>query len=302
MSYQASKQDDLMKRVCRDFMKLKCERENCRFIHDTKLCARFWKNGSCKFKDNCRKNHFVKNEQSYNQCAKSGVQQQRVRNTETWSPMTRPVDMRIVVDQGGPTQHMTTKLMSRDVVYVPNVFSDFKSGELYTKLVNEIENSPIPADQLLKLWHGSEERGIPGCHYICDDKTKWKESCPTFEFVIERLVKFFKVKVEATRLNWYKDTSQWKRFHHDSAYVKEDKADKQNFTIAVSFGVTRDAAFEHATTKTVVSLPQSDGVVYCFSNDTNGIWRHGILQDLPVRHEGRISIIIWGHLDGIQTM
>jgi hypothetical protein len=73
----------------------------------------------------------------------------------------------------------------------------------------------------------------------------------------------------------------------------------QNFTVAASFGATRDAAFEHAKTKTVISLPQGDAMVYCFSSDTNAIWRHGILQDIPTRDEGRISIICWGWVDNM---
>ena len=38
-------------------------------------------------------------------------------------------------------------------------------------------------------------------------------------------------------------------FHHDAAAMKPDKARTQNFTVAVSFGCERDAAFEHAETK-----------------------------------------------------
>ena len=29
--------------------------------------------------------------------------------------------------------------------------------------------------------------------------------------------------VEATRLNWYRDSSEWKPFHHDAAALKADK-------------------------------------------------------------------------------
>ena len=76
----------------------------------------------------------------------------------------------------------------------------------------------------------------------------------------------------------------------------------QNFTVAVSFGCTRNVAFEHATTKTVIGVPQADGMVYCFSRDTNAIWRHGILQDIPVREEGRISIICWGKIEQIDEI
>ncbi len=131
---------------------------------------------------------------------------------------------------------------------------------------------------------------------------KWKEQCPTFAMVIERIQKFFKMNIRATRFNWYKDTSQWKPFHHDAAAVKPEIAEKQNFTVAVSFGATRDAAFEHAQTKTVISLPQPDSCIYAFAKDTNIIWRHGILQDMPVKQEGRISIIAWGWIDGMESI
>ena len=60
--------------------------------------------------------------------------------------------------------------------------------------------------------------------------------------------------LQATRLNWYRDSTEWKPFHHDAAAVKPDKAKTQNFTVAVSFGMERDAAFEHAQTKTVTNL------------------------------------------------
>ena len=95
--------------------------------------------------------------------------------------------------------------------------------------------------------------------------------------------------------------------------MKPDKARTQNFTVAVSFGCERDAAFEHAETKTVVAMPQPNGTIYTFGRDVNIIWRHGILQVsiqtshvntphrmypqvAPDQHreEGRVSIIAWG--------
>lgn len=79
-------------------------------------------------------------------------------------------------------------------------------------------------------------------------------------------------------MNWYRDSNEWKPFHHDAAAIKPDKAKTQNFTVAVSFGAERDAAFEHATTKTVISMPQPNRTIYTFGKDVNIIWRHGILQ------------------------
>ena len=94
----------------------------------------------------------------------------------------------------------------------------------------------------------------------------------------------------------YRDTSEWKPFHHDAAAMKPDKvsttkihfnknldhfpihqirlyiynhfrntylkainefqARTQNMTVGVSFGAERDAAFEHATNRCTISMPQ----------------------------------------------
>lgn len=282
---QHLKNNNNFKNVCKNFMHNKCDRQNCKFIHDKNLCFYFWKFNKCKFDKQCKKSHVLT---SHNNNIRK-----KPKNTECFEPMTTPVDLRFVVDTNN--LNLSIPITSRDVLIAPNIFQNYQNGEIYNKLVNEIETCGIPPEKLLKLWHGNDK--IEGTHLIADDKTHWKNTCPTFKFVIEQLTKYFNMDVKATRLNWYKDTSQWKPFHFDSSAVNPDKAAVQNFTVAVSFGATRDAAFEHAKTKTVVSSPQSDGWIYAFAKDTNLIWRHGILQDIPVRNEGRISIICWGWID-----
>jgi hypothetical protein len=229
----------------------------------------------------------------------------RVKNTVCFEPMTAPVDMRIVLDSRSVkymSDDIIPELTSRDVLLSPKLFDDFGKYEIYNKLVSEIQNCGIPEEQLLKLWHGNDK--IKGTHLIANDRANWKELCPTFNMVISRLKDVFKMDIKATRLNWYRDPDHWKAFHFDASAVKSEKALTQNFTVAVSFGITKDAAFEHATTKTVISMPQSDGTVYSFTNDTNGIWRHGILQDKQEQEKGlgRISIIAWGWIDNVKQV
>ena len=36
-------------------------------------------------------------------------------------------------------------------------------------------------------------------------------------------LQFCRMDVQATRLNWYRDSSEWKPFHHDAAAMKPDK-------------------------------------------------------------------------------
>lgn len=307
--------EEKIQKLCNDYMNRRCERDNCKFLHDNTVCFYYWRNGECRNGDNCTRSHNQRlkinnntnlnnrnvketkgkpkrNKDKYNK-------NKRVKNTVCFEPMITPVDMRIVYDLSCDSK-FNLNLTSRDLLLVPNLFNDYQNGELYNKLVNEIETCGIPEEQLLKMWHGNDK--IEGTHLIANDRSNWKDLCPTFNFVIEKIKNYFDMNVQATRLNWYKDTSQWKPFHHDAAAVKSDKAKLQNFTVAVSFGATREAAFEHATTKTVVSMPQQDGCIYAFSNSTNVIWRHGILQDNPIRDTGRISIICWGSIDNIEQI
>lgn len=351
-----------LKYVCRDYMLKTCEREGCRFIHDPKLCKRYFQHGNCKFGLNCRKKHFVNeemleeqrrnfqrsrpshedrrphkfdgqhNEQSTRQTVRqSDVRNRRTPNTENFDPVTRAEDMRVVVDTGKRGDKLSKEVRSRDVVLVPNLFDDYAKGELYDKLVKEIQS--IQHDNFLKMWHGNEK--IEGTHLIADDKVRirdkdgnmksWKEQCPTFNMVIERIKSFFGMDVKATRFNWYQDESHYKPFHKDAAAVDQRKAQTQNFTVAVSFGATRKCGFERdsegfrplstdgsarqdnrsarqesgsATNRTMITFPIGDGEIYCFADETNMLWRHGVIGGKGVTKEcgGRISIIAWGWL------
>jgi len=210
------------------------------------------------------------------------------KNTENFNPNHEAPPMRVVVAPPGLSKYNKIST-TRDVIIVNDLFGDPNDRIYYNKLLNEIQESGIPEQQLWKLWHGDS-------HLIADDKRKWKESCPTFTEIMDKIKNYFDMDIKATRLNWYRDTSEWKPFHHDAAAMKPDKARTQNFTVAVSFGCERDAAFEHAETKTVVSMPQPNGTIYTFGKDVNILWRHGILQVPPEQQsdEGRISIIAWG--------
>lgn len=268
-----------MESICNDFVNKRCSRTSCKFIHDTTVCSHFWKFNSCKFQEKCRFSH-ISNPRPL---------KKRVKNTETFRPMNKDdVDLRIVYHtvKDKFDEHLTDK----DVLIVPNLFDDYEEGFLYCALRNEIETCGIDPTVLFKLWHGDS-------HFILDDHQDWKQKVPTFVMVIKRIQDYFSLDVKATRLNLYSDTSQFKPFHFDSSAVNPEKAKVQNFTLAVSFGETRDAAFQNAKTKTVVSLPQRDSTIYAFCKDTNCTWRHGILKENEIKDSGRISIICWGWLN-----
>ena len=300
-------------KICNDFMYNKCKRTLCKFEHNEDVCFYFWAFGECRNDTTCKKSHNfrknastkivqpkeiehnIKSEQPKGK--KTKLKGRRVKNTESFEPMTRPVDMRITYDFARD-KLSDTSVLSRDVLLVPNLFSDFETGEIYKRLINEIGMCSNQDPHLLKLWHGDT-------HLIADDHRGWKSKCPTFAMVIDRIAKFFSMDIRATRFNWYKDQSQWKPFHHDAAAVKKDKMNTQNFTVGISFGATREAAFEHAVTKTTISIPQTDGCIYAFAKDTNIIWKHGILQKTTKDQDhntGRISVIAWGWINNQHDM
>lgn len=214
----------------------------------------------------------------------------RPKNTETFEPSFKPPDMRVITEFAN-TEKYPRMHRSNDIIVVKGLFGEEKDTTIYNKLLKEIRESGINNDELWKLWHGDT-------HLIVDDKKKWKEKCPTFNMVINKLKNYFDVDVQATRFNLYQNSKHWKPYHHDAAAIKKDKAAKQNITIGVSFGLEREAAFEHAKTRTVVSVPLPNGSIYIFNKDVNIEWKHGILQmPEPIIEKGRISIIVWGKVD-----
>jgi hypothetical protein len=266
-------------RVCKFYLKNSCTRDNCKFLHSKEN----YEQGS-----------------SYN---KQYNKQYKKKNTVCFTPMTRPVDLRIVYDLN--YEQLQTKLTDRDLLLVPNLFSDFRKFELYDKLVQEIKDCEEQSPELLKLWHGNDK--IAGTHFIADDKLGWKKHSNTFNSILNRISDYFNIHIKATRFNWYVDTDQWKPFHFDAAAFDEEKRNSQNMTISLSFGCTRSIALEFAEfnknkNQTTISLPVSDGEIYAFTNTTNDIWRHGILQEKEFKNEGRISIIVWGWMDGINKL
>ncbi len=251
-----------------------------------KLCKFFIK-GNC-IKDNCKFIH---------------SKHKSIKNTVCFEPMNRPVDLRIVYDLN--PEQLQLKLTDRDLLLVPNVFNKFNKNELYNKLVDEIKECEKKHPELLKLWHGNDH--IDGTHLIADDKLGWKNYSPTFNFILDRLQYYFNVDIKATRFNWYQNTNHWKPFHFDAAAFDPQKRKNQNITIALSFGCTRSTALEFAeknknNTQTTIAIPISDGEIYAFTNTTNDIWRHGILQEKEFKNEGRISIIIWGWSDYVSNL
>ena len=261
-----------MEKICKHYVSGTCTKSPCHFTHVDNVCRHHYF-GTCRHGTTCKQSHQYKLQ----------TRPKKPKNTESFVPSHTPADMRVLISSGKDYKY-PHQYHSRDVMVVPDLFEDL--GDVYTTILREMKER----DEVWKLWHGDS-------HWIADDHLKWKTECPTFMKIIDRLAAYFRMEVKATRLNWYRDSSEWKPYHHDAAAVDEKKAKTQNLTIGVSFGMVRDASFEHATTKTTVNFPLSNGMTYGFGSQVNIEWRHGIPQVKDLVEEGRISIIAWGWAD-----
>ena len=311
-------------KICKHYIMGKCKKgENCDFAHVDNIC-RYHFVGTCKHGNSCTRSHEYKlvgsNSNFTNKPdkpTKANKKKLVKKNTESFEPFDSSADMRVMIgDPSSPTYNYNYE--SRDVILVHGLFSssDYLHGNLYNKLLSEVNQfgAGLSNQDIWKMWHGDT-------HYIADDHKKFKDKCPTFLMVVDKLKEYFKCDVKATRFNLFSDDSQFKPLHFDAAAVDPDKAKTQNITIGVSFGSTRDVMFEHGKTRTKVNIPLPNGSIYCFLRDTNCEWRHGIplvsknksdgpdLQTISAKDgipmvsqdkqtdAGRISIILWGWVE-----
>lgn len=299
------------KNVCRDWMRGKCSHENCRFIHDPELCGEFYSKSKCN--GLCGKNHFVNlkliktnrnqnnnhnNNNNYNNNNNHHHHHRpKPANTEVFEPDYSSPEMRLLFETSKNKSETKLSFQSNDVIVVPDLFAD--RPNIYSELLGEIFGTKFDKQDLIIPWH-------EGCHLIVDDKLDWKKDCPTFNYVIDTVSRYFKMDVKATRFNWMQNLNDHKFFHYDGAALKPEIARKQNSTIGVSFGHTRDIAFQvasHPDCRKVISIPLPDGYTYVFNKDVNIDWRHGVLpiktppNYKPTPSDGRISIIAWGWID-----
>ena len=260
------------------------------FLHHSNINnnKKVYENDKVKFDESVHQNKKSAINVEIINSSNNGLKKNKKKNTENFNPDHSLPDMRIIIGREG--KH--TNISTRDVILKEDLFCDSNNYDIYNNLLDEIKKSNLDKSKLWKLWHDDT-------HLIADDNMNGKEDCPTFNYIIDKVSDYFNMKVTATRLNWYKDNSQWKPYHHDAAAIKPHIAKKQNFTVGISFGDEREAAFQHTKSKNVVSVVLKNGSLYTFSKDVNIIWKHGIPQvpNLNSNSRGRISIIAWGWVD-----
>jgi len=115
----------------------------------------------------------------------------------------------------------------------------------------------------------------------------------TFQSVVDAMAAHFDVDVYATRLNFYRDGTDWKPFHHDShAFGGREK--REDFTMGASFGGERELEFLHEPSGGTFTFPQKNGDVFAFTTEVNKRFKHGVPKLTRGIGGPRFSIIAWG--------
>ncbi|CAE8638912.1 unnamed protein product, partial [Polarella glacialis] len=176
-----------------------------------------------------------------------------------------------------------------DIVVVPDFFCTRDDWQVYYDLLREMRDCQA-AGEARSEWQSWHE----GAHLLSQNP----EGSATYQRILDRICEYFSILpgTRGTRFNWYRDGADWKPFHHDSAAFNADRAKRQNCTVGISFGASRELAFRHSTTGELIYFPQTNGMLFFFGRDVNLRYQHGI-NALPAERQdgkGRISIILWG--------
>lgn len=171
-------------------------------------------------------------------------------------------------------------IIKNGCVYLPSFFGNIDDRTLFDQLKKEID-----LNQMVN-WSKHQKYENP-------------QFSITFNKIIDMMAKHFNVKVIATRMNYYKDTTAFKPMHRDShsTYMDENgEMQKENFTMGASFGYTRALDFIHDNSGAKFTFPQKNNDIFAFDTLVNDKFMHGVpkLNIGVVENSERISIIAWG--------
>ena len=156
----------------------------------------------------------------------------------------------------GQLQSDFESVLRGEAIYLPNFHCAKRDYALLAGLAKDMEE------------HESASEGGGMINWSKHLKHENPEFSETFKRVTDAMAAHFDVEIYATRLNFYRDGTDWKPFHHDShAYGGREK--REDFTMGASFGSERELTFLHEPSGQQFSFPQRNGDVFAFTTEVN---------------------------------
>lgn len=166
------------------------------------------------------------------------------------------------------------KLLNNSCLYLPHFLAKQDDTTLFDKLKEEMKEKKSN----IVNWD---------VHY----KLENPQDLTTFEEIVNRVSKALQVKVKATRINYYSNGNDWKHYHRDSHKIVD--GEREDITIGISLGASRELSFLHVASNNKFSFPQNNGDLFAFTDEVNADFKHGVPKTKASVGE-RFSIIIWG--------
>ena len=177
-----------------------------------------------------------------------------------------------------------SKIVSGNAVYIERFHCEENDYQTLERLANDLDRNAKEEE---------EEGMINWSKHLKQENPEFSE---TFRTIVERMAEYFDVDVFATRLNFYRDGSDWKPYHHDS-HAFGANGHKEDFTMGASFGAPRALSFLHEPSASSFEFPQKNGDVFAFSSEVNAAMKHGVPQlsgQEQFENNPRFSVIAWG--------
>ena len=201
-------------------------------------------------------------------------------STDLFRSESSRLDARLLVDYKA--------ILDGHCKYVPGLLCGDKDFKIIEKLAVDLEVSARASNGGMIEWSKHLKHENP-------------TFSPAFKMVVDHMARHFDVEVFASRLNFYRDGTDWKPFHHDS-HAYGHTGVKEDFTMGASFGESRSLAFLHEPSGSTFALPQNNGDCFAFTSEANRKFKHGVPRIRSNSSTGcRFSIIAWGRRRSINA-
>ena len=176
-----------------------------------------------------------------------------------------------------------TKVGLDEMVMVPQVLS----AGLAERLRGEIQSF---TDDYWVRWHRD-------AHWILDEKKNWRSQVSSWTEVVACLEATFQCSINASRLNRFSDSGDYKPFHHDASAIIPSRTRTQNTSIVLCLGEGRPVRFYHEPSKSTLDFSIPSRGAYAFGAGVNNRWMHGVGKGGEGDDRVRFSLAFWGWTD-----